>query len=349
MNYNKIFTKKERFQFGCYQLLDHFFGRERVFKWFEKSRRKFFKDLHERLKNEGKLGKTIPIERRKNISLKEFKSHYIKKGIPVIIEGGAKDWDCVKNWSLDYFKNLYGEEEILFVDHEKIEVDYERLKLKEVIDGISSGKGKYYRFYPLLQRHPEHLADFDYDWMLKVRHKWILMENFQAFIGGKGSYTAMHNAQADNIFTQVYGEKDFYIFPPEQSVVFDPDPVQNVYRNGSYRNEKGEVFNPFDPNYELHPMYKYVDKVYVHLEAGDIFYNPPYWWHAVKNPTESIGVGYRWVSPINSFKRGPLYFFLDLFARNPSMFKSYKLAEEDINLIQLAQTGRLKKYKKETN
>jgi Cupin-like domain len=345
MEYRRLFTRKEKLQFGCYQFLDHFLGRERAFKWFEKSRKKLYSNIHARLKKKGELGRTIPIERRKNIPLKEFKSHYIKKGIPVIIEGGAKDWDCVKNWSLEYFKNLYGEEEILFVNHERIEDDYERLKLKEVIDGINSGKGKYYRFYPLLKKHPEHIKDFDYEWMLKARHKWILMENFQAFIGGKDSYTAMHNAQADNIFTQVYGEKDFYIFPPEQSVIFDPDPVQNVYRNGSYRNEKGEVFNPFEPDYELHPMYKYVDKVSVNLKAGDIFYNPPYWWHAVKNPSESIGVGYRWVSPINSFKRGPLYFFLDLFARNPSMLSSYKLAKEDINLIQLSQTGRLKEYR----
>lgn len=342
MNYNRIFTKKERLQFGCYQLLDHFFGRERVFKWFEKSRKSFFKDIHERLKIKGELGKTIPIERRKSISLKEFKSQYVKKGLPVIIEGGAKEWGCVKNWSLNYFKDLYGEEEILFVDHEKMEDDYERMKLKEVIDGISTGKGKYYRFYPLLQRHPEHLKDFDYEWMLKVRHKRVFIENFQVFVGGKDSYTAMHNAHASNIFTQAYGEKEFYLYPPEQTIVFDPDPAQNVYRNASYR--QGNVFNPFDPDFDAHPLFKYIDRIHVHLKAGDILYNPPYWWHAVKNPVDSIGVGYRWLAPFHTFKIAPLYFFLDLFTRNPSMFTAHKLAKKDVNLIQLAQTGRLKKY-----
>jgi len=346
MEYNILFSRSERLQYGYYQFMDHFFGRERVFKWHNKSRRKFFRKIYDRLKTENRIGRTIEIERRKDISIDEFKNHYIKKGIPVVIEGKANEWGCVKKWSLDYFKELYGEEEILFVDHEKIEDNYEKLQLKYIIDNIGTEKGKYYRFYPLLQRHPEHLKDFDCNWMLKSRHKWIWMENFQAFIGGKNTYTAMHNAQADNIFTQVYGEKEFYIYPPEQSIIFDPDPVQNVYRNGSYRNERGEVFNPFEPDYELHPAMKYVDRVHVHLKAGDVFYNPPFWWHAVRNPTNSIGVGYRWVSPMNSFKNSPLYFFLDLFANNPSMFKAYKLSEEDINLIQLAQTGRLDGYRK---
>jgi histone arginine demethylase JMJD6 len=344
MEYNRIFTNKERLKYGYYQFLDHFLGRERVFKFHNKSRRKFFNDIHERLKKDGEIGKTIEVERRKSIPLKEFKSHYIKKGIPVIIEGGAKDWGCSK-WSLEYFKELYGEEEILFVNHEKMEDDYERLQLKDIIDGIETGKGKYYRFYPLLQRHPEHLKDFDYKWMFKARHNWNIAENFQVFIGGKNSYTAMHNAYACNIFTQAYGEKEFYIYPPEQTIAFDPDPAENVYRNGSYR--QGDVFNPFEPDYETHPLFKYVDKVRVNLKAGDIFYNPPYWWHAVKNHTNSIGVGYRWAPPLHCFKKSPLYFFLDLFTRNPSMFTAQKLAKKDINLIQLAQTGRLESFMKE--
>jgi len=344
MNHHFLFNKKERFQYGYYQFMDHFFQRERVFKWHEKSRRKFYRDIHEKLKKEGHIGRTIPIERRTNLCPKEFKAQYIKKGIPVVIEGGAKDWKCTRNWSLDYFKKLYGDEEILFVDHTKIEDNYERITLGEVIDGQNKKNAKYYRFYPLLQRHPQHIKDFDYDWLLKVRHKTIIAENFQVFIGGKDSYTALHNAYACNLFTQAYGEKEFYLYPPEQTIAFDPDPAQNVYRNASYRY--GEVFNPFEPDYETHPLQKHVDRIHVHLKAGDILYNPPYWWHAVKNPVESIGVGYRWAPPFHSFRRSPLYFMLDLFTRNPSMFTAQKLAKTDVNLIQLAQTGRLESYLK---
>ncbi len=80
------------------------------------------------------------------------------------------------------------------------------------------------------------------------------------------------------------------------------------------------------------------------LQPGDVLWNPPYVWHAVKNITDAIGVGYRWLTPSYSFKQAPLYATLDLFARNPNIFKSIKLFNEDFNLIQLAETGRLEAY-----
>ena len=194
---NRIFTNSERVKYGYYQYMDRLFSRERVFKWHYNSRRKLFSNLHKRLKNKGNKGKVIPIKRVKSITEKEFQKNYIQKGIPVVIEGGAKDWSCVKNWDLDYFKNLYGDEKILLVDHEKIESAYEDITLREVLDNIQNDNNKYYRFYPLLTRHPEHIKDFDYNWILKCRNKIAWNENFQVFIGGENSYTPLHNASAN--------------------------------------------------------------------------------------------------------------------------------------------------------
>ena len=128
----------------------------------------------------------------------------------------------------------------------------------------------------------------------------------------------------------------------------DPDPAQNVYRNASYR-QGGKVFNPFEPNYETHPLFEYIDRVHVELEPGDILYNPPYWWHAVKNHSDSIGVGYRWLAPFQSLRTSPIYFNLDLTVTNPPIWKWNDLAKKDINLIQLAQTGRLEEYLSKKN
>ena len=62
----------QRFEYGIYQILDHFFGRARVFKIVGKRRRTFYKNVHATLKASGE-GKIIPIERRTDLSLKEFK------------------------------------------------------------------------------------------------------------------------------------------------------------------------------------------------------------------------------------------------------------------------------------
>lgn len=343
MEFQRIFKDSERLQYGYYQFMDHFLGRKRSFRLHQNARKQLYKDLHERFKNSGKVGQTHEIERRKDLSLNEFKNHYIKKGIPVVLEGKAKDWACAKNWSLDYFSDLYGDEEILYVNHEVIEDPYERILLRDIMEGIKKGDGsKYYRFYPLLQRHPEHIKDFDYEWILKARHNLTLGENFQVFVGGKGSCTPLHNAFSCNLFTQAYGQKEWYIYSPYYSMIFDPDPAQNIYRNVSSR--QGGVFDPFEPDYDKFPLFKYIDRTHVLLNPGDVFYNPPYWWHSVKNPSDSIGVGYRWLPPLHCFKRSPLYFFLDLCATNPTLWKTMKLAKTDINLIQLAQTGRLDEF-----
>ena len=341
--YNRQHLRRgERLRYGYYQILDHFFGRDRVFRWHNKSRRKLYQKAHERLKASGHVGKLIPIERRTDLTLKELKRDYIRKGIPVVWEGAAKDWPCVKEWSLDYFKDRYGHEEIVMVDHEAIESDFERLTLGDVINEIREETGRYYRFYPLIQRHPEHIKDFDYEWLLKARTRGTMDDEFEVFIGGKNTHTPLHNAFSANLFTQVYGEKEWVLYHPNYTMIQDPDPVENVYRSASSR--QGGIFNPFKEDFSKHPLYKYIDGVKVHLKPGDVLFNPPYWWHCVTNPTDSIGVGYRWFAPAYVWRQSPLYFSLDLCATNPSIWKSLKLIKTDTNLIQLAQTGRLEAF-----
>ena len=344
MSFKRNITPFQKFRYGIFQMLDHFFGKKRMYKLLGKSRDRYQENLLKSFKKKGK-GKIVPIERRKDLSVKEFKEYYIKNGIPVVLDGLAKDWDCVKKWSLDYFKELHGDDEIVQVNHAKIESDYNNITLDDLIDDIKSGGDKYLCFYPLLQRHPEHVKDFDYNWLLSCRHERKYRENFQVFIGGKGSYTPLHNAGSCNIFTQAYGEKEWILYSSYYSSVIDPAPSPNIYRNTSY--VKGEPFNPFEPDYDKFPHFEYIDGYRVHLKAGDVLWNPSYYWHTVRNLTDSIGVGYRWLSPSYCFQIEPLYFFLDLCVTKPSFWKANKLALTDINLIHLAQTGRLDDFLKE--
>jgi hypothetical protein len=345
-DFRKNIKTRQQFEYGVYQVLDHFLGRPRVFKMLGKRRRKFYKNLLETLKKGGE-GKVYPIERRKDLSLEELRNHYMKKGIPVVMEGAAKDWDCVKKWSLDYFKELHGEDEALMATQENMN-SYEAITLAEVIDNIKAGGKKYYRFYPLLDKHPEHLKDFDYKWLLDRKTRFSLFEAFQVFIGGKGTISYIHNANPPNFFVQAYGQKDWIIFSHHYTMIVDPDSVRNVYRNAPFRGKDGMPFDPFSPNYEKpNELYKYIDCYSVSLQPGDILWNPPFYWHTVKNASDSIGVGYRWTDPWYSFKIAPLYMLLDLFAIHPPIWKSWKLLKKDNNLVHLAESGQLDNYLKE--
>jgi hypothetical protein len=329
-----------RFQYGIYQFFDHFFGRKRVFK----NREKFYKKLEVCLAKHGE-GEIMPIERRKDLTPKEFKDHYVKKGIPVVLEGAAKDWACVQKWSLEYFKDLHGTDEICLVDINSNH-EFEFITLADVIDNIRGGGKKYYRFYPLLYRHPEHLKDFDYEWLRKHKTRSIWFDVFQVFIGGQGTYTAMHNANAPNIFVQAYGVKEWIIYSHYYAPIVDPSPINSAYREAPAKMKEGP-FNPFEPDFNTkYKLFKYADGYKVTLQPGDVLWNPPYYWHAVKNATDSIGVGYRWFAPAYSFSISPFYMFLDFFAKNPPIWKTFKVFKNDVNQLHLAEHKRLEEAKR---
>jgi hypothetical protein len=320
-------------------------GREVAFKITGKSRRKFYKNLQITF-NDLPDGKLTPIDRVKDISFDNFHKQYVNKGMPVVLEGAAKNWGCVKNWSLDYFKELHGEDKIILVDQHTMDLSHQNLTLKDIIDGIQKGMGRYYRFYPLLDRHPEHMADFDVKWLRMFKKVNSLTESFQVFIGGDNSYTPLHNSSLGNLFTQVVGEKEWVLYPHENVAVIDPDPVRNIYRHAPIRKD-GDSFNAFNPDFTYpFDLYKKLNGFKVHLKPGDIFYNPPYYWHSVKNIGNSIGVGYRWLPLTDNIKKWPLFSFMDLTARNPNFVKTMKYLKQDVNLLHLAETGELKEFLK---
>jgi len=344
VNISKSLKRKHSF----FQTLDHILGRSLSVKLTKKSRKSYYNKLFDHLSkhNEGTL---IPVDRVKDLSQEEIIERYVSKGIPVIIEGAASEWKCVKEWSLEYFKDLHGTDEIVLVN-QKEDADhlgFEKLTLAEVIDGIEKGLSRYYRFYPLLERHPEHLMDFDVKWLRNFKKGYSPIESFQVFMGANGSTTPLHNASLGNLFIQVTGEKEWILYPNEYVPLIDPDPVRNIYRNAPIRKNNAP-FCPFNPDYEYpFQLYKYAHGFKMKLKPGDIFYNPPYYWHAVRNIGNAIGVGYRWLPILENLKNWPMHTLMDLTTRKPNFFKTVKYTRQDINLLHLAEIGQLHKYKKE--
>lgn len=338
---------KYRFKYGWFQLIDKIFGRKKGVKLTLKARQGFYKRLHEDLKKGGD-GKTVEIDRVRDISILDLKKNYISKNKPVVLEGLANDWDCVKNWSLDYFRDLHGEDEITVVANDTKEVPFEILKLADVLDNIQSGGSKYYRFYPLLKEHPEHIRDFNYTWLRKARSKVSFWEQFQVFIGGKGTSTPLHNAMASNLFVQAYGHKEWILYSPKLTAIIDPEPGVNMHRGAPFKIKDGP-FDPFNPNYNTpYTLYKYVDSIRVTLNPGDVLFNPPNYWHAVRNPTDSIGIGYRWLSPSAGFTSTPWYAFLD-FIDLPFNKHVYKDFTTDYNLVHMMEMGTYEEYLEKKN
>jgi hypothetical protein len=276
------------------------------------------------------------LDRRRDLGIDEFRERYQKAGIPVVLEGAAREWPCCRKWTLPKIAEECG--------NDLLPIDHAFRKLSPVLRAIHEGRKTYLRFYSLVQRHPEYLKDLDLPWLLSRRNpERSIDQGFQTFIGNTQSPpTALHNANDGNLFVQVTGVKHWRLYDSKDTFAIDPGPVQGEYR--TQRHDR-PAFDPFAPDYERFPIFKYIGGYETTLEPGDVLWNPPYVWHAVRNLTNpTIGIGYRWVTPSHCFSLAPLLATLDCLATKPPIWESIKLADRDFSMVFLEQFPQLKKH-----
>ena len=49
----------------------------------------------------GGKGRLLNVDRRKDLSASEFRARYLRRGLPVILDGAGRDWTCTREWSFD--------------------------------------------------------------------------------------------------------------------------------------------------------------------------------------------------------------------------------------------------------
>lgn len=278
-------------------------------------------------------GRVLTIERRKNVSLAEFRRIYLKPGVPVVLQGAARAWPCVQKWTPDYLSEHFGHMPVTLIDAapqnmSNINYQPEQATLKDVIEQMESAPLKMYsRFNQLLYHFPELVLDFDKSWLLKHRNRVASGQTFQVFIGGNTSKTHLHAASEHNLFTQVYGRKHWILYPPAYDCVLRPPVNRTPYFHSA--------FDPDHPDFETYPEMQYLDRYECTLEPGDILFNPPSWWHHVTNLSGSIGVGFRWFSPQDAFRLDASQALLTLLATNPPIWTATKYRADFAKIFSL--------------
>jgi len=309
-------------EYQFWRFADHLLGNQVPSNRFINQRKKVTSLITANFKNKKTRGVLRQIDRVKNISDLELKKNYIDKGIPVVMVGKAKEWSCVRKWSPDWLLENYCDDKVSIFNastQEMTDVNYnvEETTLKDVLNAMKEGDtSKYSRFNRLLYDHPELIEDFDWKWLYNSRNTISSGKTFQVFIGGKGTRTTLHSASEHNLFTQVYGSKHWYLYPPGNDVIFEPPVTRTPYFHS--------MFDPEAPNLDVFPNAKYLQAWECKLEAGDVLFNPPSWWHQVTNLEDSIGVGFRWFNPADSFKMSFMQTLLTFTSTNPPIWMATK-------------------------
>ncbi len=312
----KTIPLKLRIAYNLRFVLQHFFGFKALTSFYASWNKNIQKGIFDSIKKLDR-GQLEVDEFESTVDPYLIRKNYIRKGVPFVIRKGAASWPALKKWDFSFFREEYGDHPVLLTNHSDLGDD-ERIpstetNLKNIIDGIDHNSLKYARFNPLLDTYPVLQEDLNQDWLDKVRDTKF-MKHHALFIGNKGTKTNIHNAGNDNIFIQIRGRKRWLIWDQSSYYIFNPE-VNRAPAKSSPINPN-EIPNEENPSYNHTPYYETI------LDEGDIMFIPAYMWHYVENLTPTIGLGARWLSPLNTIKNNPLFAILELFNTSPSIFKT---------------------------
>jgi lysine-specific demethylase 8 len=236
---------------------------------------------------------------------------------PVVFRGAAKDWDCTKKWTLEFFEEEFGDIEVFILDTiGAIDPDnpqkYEIISLRDYIGQLRNGSLKYLKFSSLVQDKMKLQEDLRLDWLKKFQTKGSFGARFYMFIGGKGTITPLHNEFSAVVYVQVHGRKKWILYAPDDRIFLDARTERKFY-----------FYTKADPkklNDDAHPLMKYGKQYEIILDPGDVLWFPVFAWHYVENLDDSIGVAYKFTNVADSFRASKMLTSLYFLSTNPNIF-----------------------------
>jgi histone arginine demethylase JMJD6 len=234
--------------------------------------------------------KVTGVDRHTNLSHADFINNYVNKSLPVVLTDAAKDWPAMGKLTPQYFKDNY--------IHISKTVDGVTYSMAEYIDLMLASTPEKRAPYPynfdVKKTFPELMPDFKpeivYGKMDRINHKLMpkkLLQGttvYELFFGGNGSsFPSLHY---DALFmhtqiTQLYGAKDFIMYPPSATPNMYPYP----------NNPKFSQVNFLNPDHEKFPLYKEAEPIVFTLQEGETLLFPSGWWHTTKIHEPSITLG----------------------------------------------------------
>ena len=235
------------------------------------------------------LRREFSIDRRSELSYDEFVSEYLMPQKPVIISDGFKEWPALRKWTPDFFKSNFGDKKVKVGTGEVLRLaDYIDLVLASTPEKPCPYLSGLMIRQEFLEIAPDILPELKYTlpdrfrsplMAGRIRSKDGIPELLISGVGGRFGlhYDAYH---ALGFVNQVYGDKEFIVFPPSEG--------KYLYPLADVRHS--EVNNPFAVDLEKFPLFSQAMQCRVVVRPGDTIFNPAGWWHATRMLTPSIAV-----------------------------------------------------------
>jgi len=233
------------------------------------------------------------LEKRTDLSLEEFIEEYRKPSIPVVFTDAANNWGATGKWTPEYLKDRFG--------HKTVSIDGKEYNFGQFIDmamnSTDENPAPYLRECDVTEVFPELMEDITPILKYTTPNRLMNPLVFGAFrrpgmqagfpellFGGTGGqFPRLHfdNWYVHAFVTQIYGDKEFTVFPPDQTEYLYP-------AEGRYNlSELKEFVNP-DP--EKYPLYKHATPYRIVVKQGETILHHPLQFHTIALP-KKIGLG----------------------------------------------------------
>ena len=130
----------------------------------------------------------------------------------------------------------------------------------------------------------------------------------EIYIGGAGGrFPVLHydGAGTHAFLMQVYGRKQYIIYPPDQELFLYPSPL---------KPNLSPLEDVEQPDLERFPLFAHAVPIKLVLEPGEMLFVPSHWWHTARMLTPSITLS---ANLLNASNWTELMKYVALRKRNP--------------------------------
>ncbi|XP_053132471.1 bifunctional peptidase and arginyl-hydroxylase JMJD5 isoform X2 [Hemicordylus capensis] len=224
-------------------------------------------------------------------SLEHFQDHYLLPQKPVVLEGVADHWPCMKKWSVDYIRQVAGSRTVpvelgsRYTDEDWTQtlMTVEDFICQYIEDENHTG---YLAQHPLFDQIPELKQDIgipDYCCLGQGDEDEIAIN---AWLGPAGTVSPLHQDPQQNFLVQVMGRKYIRLYSPQESA--------KLYSHEGHLLHNTSQVDPEAPDLAKFPKFEAAASQACVLRPGQVLFIPARYWHYVRALDTSFSVSFWW-------------------------------------------------------
>lgn len=271
------------------------------------------KELHKTLSTQysgdfilGKSGKKVKyncdIQRIQTPDIQYFNDNHFLLQKPIILTGCIDHWPAIQNWSnLEYLIGIAGHRLVPIeigrnyttTDWKQKVIPFKEFLIDQFVDTNTKSNIKYLAQHNLFDQIIELKDDIcipDYCALHQLENNDDSDTNevdIKSWFGPKDTVSPMHFDPKHNLFCQIIGEK--------KVILASPDDTEFLYCHDNFLLSNTSQIDCENLDFTRFPDVRKCKFYELTLEAGEMLYIPPKWWHYVRSLSNSFSVSFWWL------------------------------------------------------